>query len=1368
MVDFLLISTTLQKNGVEVKPKFVVRRCKDLMIRGQDFYAIWNEEKGLWSTDESDVIEIVDKALALEREKAEEKYPDKNIHVAWMWDNESGSIDKWHKYCKQQMRDDYVNLDNTLIFSNMECSRDAYASKKLNYPLQEGKYPAWERIISTLYLPEERAKIEWAIGAIVTGESKKLQKFLVFYGESGAGKSTIINIIEKMFDGYVATFDSKALGSASASFALESFKKNPLVAIQHDGDLSRIEDNTRLNSLVSHEKMTVNEKNKAIYENAFNCFLIMGTNKPVKITDGKSGLIRRLIDVSPSGNKIPFSEYTKLIEQVKFELGAIAWHCKEVYLSNPEKYDNYIPTSMLSSSNDFYNFVEDNFRVFDEQDGTTLKAAWAMYKEYCEEAKVPYPCTYRVFKEELKNYFKEFYDNFDDGEKTLNKYYKTFIKSKFLANIKENTNQIIESNDDWLSFDYTESIFDKEMCDCYAQYASTGESQSPMKKWGKVTSKLSSLNTSRLHYVKVPINHIVIDFDIPDENGNKCFEKNKEAASKWPRTYAELSKSGGGIHLHYIYQGDPTKLKRNYDDYIEVKVFSGDSSLRRKLSKCNAEQITCISSGLPLKEDKKMVNFESIKKEEGLRKMIDRNLAKEIHGATKPSIDFINKILEDAYYSGMKYDVTDMRNSVLAFAASSTHQAQYCIKLVNQMKFKSDDISDPEEEKDDGDYVFFDIEVFPNLFLVNYKYAGLDKPIIRLINPKPTDIESLLKFKLIGFNCRDYDNHMLYACYMGYDNEQLYRLSKKLINDDKKISREAKFGEAFNISYTDVFDFAATKQGLKKWEIELSKLKDDELLKSGYSQDEVDIIKAGTHHQELGFDWDLPVPENKWNLVAEYCDNDVIATEATFTYLKGDFTARRILAELADMSVNTKTNDLTARIIFGKDRNPQKQFNYRDLGAISDIDTFVKGFDEFTRFDKAGRAVFPGYKYDEFTGKSTYRGEDPSNGGYVYATPGIYGNVALLDVASLHPSTMILEMLFGKEFTQHFADIKQARIYIKHSEYDKARHMLNGRLAPYLGDESTAKSLAQALKIAINAVYGMTSAKFPNLFKDPRNIDNIVAKRGALFMINLKHEVEKRGFIVVHIKTDSIKIADATPEIIQFVMDYGKLYGYDFEHEATYDRICLVNDAVYIAKDRADGHWTATGTQFQVGYVFKKLFSKEPIEFYDLCETKSVKKGKIYIDMNEGYQDVTFWEKLKDIRSKNIEKLSKKDKKIFDEYSNLSDDQINEYISQGHNYMFIGKIGLFCPMKENSGGGILYRYKDGKYFSVTGTKGYRWLESEVVKNLHLEDQIDLSYYDKLVDDARESIAFFGDFEWFVSDDPYIGPQFNDKGIPLYI
>ena len=108
------------------------------------------------------------------------------------------------------------------------------------------------------------------------------------------------------------------------------------------------------------------------------------------------------------------------------------------------------------------------------------------------------------------------------------------------------------------------------------------------------------------------------------------------------------------------------------------------------------------------------------------------------------------------------------------------------------MKFKSEDASEAtvDEEKP---IVFYDIEVFPNLFLVNWKLQGKEKPVIRMINPSPSDIEELLQFNLIGFNCRRYDNHLIYARLMGYSNEQLYNLSQKIINnsDDNVFFREA-------------------------------------------------------------------------------------------------------------------------------------------------------------------------------------------------------------------------------------------------------------------------------------------------------------------------------------------------------------------------------------------------------------------------------------------------------------------------------------------------------------------------------------------------------------------------------------------------
>jgi len=586
------------------------------------------------------------------------------------------------------------------------------------------------------------------------------------------------------------------------------------------------------------------------------------------------------------------------------------------------------------------------------------------------------------------------------------------------------------------------------------------------------------------------------------------------------------------------------------------------------------------------------------------------------------------------------------------------------------MKFQSEEAAPTEvskSENDDTELVSYDVEVFPNLFIVCWKYMGSENKPVRMFNPSSADIESLLTRKLVGFNNRRYDNHILYGRYIGYDNAKLFELSQKIVDNE---AQNGYFREAYGLSYTDIYDFssAANKKSLKKWEIEL-----------------------GIHHQELGIPWDQPVPEERWLEVAEYCDNDVKAQEVVFYHLSGDWAARKVLAELSGLSVNDTTNQHTTKIVFGNDKITDKDLVYTDLSTL-----------------------FPGYSFD--AGKSTYRDIEVGEGGYVYSEPGMYENVALLDVASMHPTSIEQLNLLGK-YTKRYSDMKRARIAIKRGNKEELETLLDGKLLPFVArseiGQFSLKDLSEGLKTALNSAYGLTYAHHNNPFKDPRNIDNIVAKRGALFMIDLQFAVQEKGFAVAHIKTDSIKIPNATPEIISFVHEFGSKYGYIFEHEPTFEKFCLVNDAVYIAKykdGKKAGQWSATGAQFAHPFVFKSLFSKEKIEFEDMCEAKSVTgKSALYLDMNEDLKEGE------------------------------------------HNYQFVGRVGSFCPVEPGSGGGLLMREKEGKYYAATGSKGYRWLESEVVKVTGITDQIDTSYHEQLVSDAVEHISKFGDFDSFVSE-----------------
>ena len=1060
-MDFYEIKERALKSGTtEVRPAWRVLRFKDLMIRGKSFYAVYNPETHFWSTEEYDLMRIVDSDVARRFEEASERV-DGSVWARYLGDYDSKTYSDY-KAWMSKLPDVYHPLDGGILFADQTPRREDYATRTLTYSLSDDPCPAYEELMSTLYDPDEREKLEWGIGAVFTGDSKWIQKFFVLYGSAGSGKSTVLNLISRLLDDHIGQFDAAALGRPSDQFALEPFKSNPRVAIQHDGNLARIADNSRLNSLISHETMVMNEKGKSLYSFTSEAMLFVGTNLPVRITDSKSGLTRRLIDVEPSGRKLDIHRYNDIMDRIEEERGSIVKHCVDLYKSKGSSYyDDYKPIGMMSKTNPIFNFLDFYQDELNDEEGISLKRIYEMYKEYSQSYSDGYVYPMFRFKDEIRDYFEEFHDRIMINGVSRRKVYKGLLKSKFSQGEKQES-----PIPDWTDMSKRDSYLDELYKDRPAQYAN--ENGLPAYRWDDVTTTLKDLDTRKEHYVLVPERDIVIDIDL-DKDRTRCHEE----ARKWIPSYAELSRSGGGVHIHYRYPGDPSELSRMVAPGVECKVYSGKSALRRRLTECTDHQgLTEVEVGyLPVKEQS-VIKQEVMQSEKSIRKLISRNLRKEIHPGTKPSIDFIKKILDDAYESGMPYDVSDIRQKVLTFAMKSTHQADYCIKLVQEMHFSSehDHEEEFEEPTDDDTPIIFDVEVFPNLFLVNWKVRGSDE-IQRMINPTPNEISDIAEKKLVGFNNRRYDNHILYGRMLGYSNEQLYHLSRKIISN---LIKEG-FKEAYNLSYTDIYDFAAKKQSLKRWEIEL-----------------------GIHHKELGLPWDEPVPEDRWEEVAAYCDNDVIATEKVWDHLEADWEARQILASIAGLPVNSSTNNLTTRIIFQGQRNTQQYLRYTDLSEM-----------------------FPGYKYEY--GKSTYRGEEVGEGGYVYAEPGYHENVALLDIASMHPTSIENLQLFGP-YTKRYSELKRARILIKHKELDEARKILNGALAPYLDDESNLDALAYALKIALNSTYGLTAAKFDNPLRDPRNVDNIVAKRGALFMVDLKHFVQEKGYTVTHIKTDSIKI----------------------------------------------------------------------------------------------------------------------------------------------------------------------------------------------------------------------------------------------------
>ena len=1277
-----------------VWPDFKYAGAKDIVVKGGDFYAYWNGET--WITDIDSLIKAIDQDSWERFNELRALDPNLRINVKQMDFASSGIMAKFQQYCQLRKPSD-IQFNKKILFSNYTPKKTDYSTYQLSYTPTEMETPAFDELMSVLYADEELEKILWALGALLCGKMNKIEKFLYLYGAKGTGKGTAINIIKKMFEQYWGPIDLRTL-TGSSEFATSAVTEVPML-IDADSDISRIRNEQNLLKLTSHEELMRNVKFKSPYPVVFDGLLITASNERYTVKNKDSGITRRAIVVNPTGKTVPYDIYQRLYKQIDYEIPGIAYRAMQVFKKRGASYyENLVDTEMVEYSDKVFAFIRESSFNYIGKEYVKLADVVPAYQRYLTDMGWDNKGAKRELKNELHKYFETYVkDTKDEEGKRIYDVYKGFRMD--VAFPEEINNKEVELPTLEINIEGP-GAFDKEAAKYPAQYAN--EAGYPIKKWDDVLETLDTLDPTKLHYVRVPQNHIVLDFDLKDPaTGEKSFEMNLAKASSYPPTYAELSKSGGGIHLHYIYDGDVSKLAPIIEDDIEIKVYSGKSSLRRKLSLRNDLPIAHISTGLPFKEEKETLykDIENIVwTETKLRAFIEAAMNKEHHGATKPEIDFINAKLNEAKDTGVQYDLSSMRMAVLKFAMTSSNQAEYCIKLVSQMPFSTieteEELNQSEMIVDDKDITFYDIEVFPNLLLICWKKYG--QPGVIWYNPTPEKIKELMKHNLVGFNNRKYDNHIIYNRMLGASNLDMYHQSQQIINNQMS----AMMQPAYGISYADLYEMMDIKQSLKKWEIEL-----------------------GIKHDELEFPWDQPLPEDEWARCAEYCMNDVIATEELFKSSAGQdaYTARKILCELTDMPINFKTQTLAEKFLFGDDPRPQDKFVWYDLAK-----------------------EFPGYKYSY--GKSDYLGEDPSEGGYVYSEPGVYKDVWLLDVESLHPHSLIALNYFGP-YTPKFAALVKCRMHIKHKEFDLAAHAfdeidpeLSRKLAPFLKDLSQAGGLGHAMKIIINIVYGMTSAKYDNKFRDPRNVDNIVAKRGALFMMMLKRELQAMGQQVIHVKTDSFKLPGANEKIYEYCQKRAHEFGYNFDHEATFSRLALVNKAVIIGEfaypEYKAGEWEPTGAQFAFPYVYKKLFSGEDLVEDDFAILKSVKSsillGDRFIGKNAQFYASKTGEDL--FRTGEVDLAKKVQTRVNGQMKKDPDGYIN-----------ITKISKELNITDEEVGEIMESGFKPKMVetrnSIAGTKGFKW---NLWSDYKGKEDIDVKYYEDLVEDAVKNIYSVGD------------------------
>lgn len=1248
--DISVVKDPRKATNYKIAPIFTYMSERDLVCKGGELYAFWYNNR--WHQELRDLVTIIDKDIYAVREEILKRNAGATADLRLMSNHSSNVMKEFASFTKLFPQSD-AQFNTRIIFNNEIPKREDYSTNQLPYTPAEGPTPAFDEMFNKLYRPEELDKILWFIGALLSNKMPNIQKFMYLYGSKGTGKGTVISLIEELFQGYFAHISLARLTGGS-EFATSQIKEVPLL-LDTDSKINKIKDDTNLLKLTAHETISVNIKHKQLYDVTFKGLLVTASNQRYQVNNIDSGITRRAVVVHPSNLKHDSATYFRLRDQIKFELPGIAQKAIDRFNELGEwYYEDYMDVGMAESTDHIFAFVRENYKYLG--DPCSLKKASELYKIYLEDIGYDIGGYKKKIKEELMRYYDTFSERYRDGAEVLSNMYSGF-KYNTVFPERRKTEEIIEENDlvesylNELGLVEQKSVFDSVASSYLAQL--TNNRGNPMYKWDNVNTRLKDIDTKKLHFVQVPINHIVIDFDIT-EDGEKSLLRNLEKARTFPKTYTELSKSGQGVHLHYIYEGDPTVLEKIYEDDIEIKVFTGKSALRRRLSKCNNTPIATLSSGLPVKEKKGVKMYEDVSvivlNEKKLRKIVENNLKKIYHPNTKPSIDFIVKVFKEAEQQNVKYDLRDMKNDILVFAGKSTNQADACLKAIGGIKYSTIDDDDqfvfqkgngivPKEE-----IYFFDIEVFVNLFVVVYKKYG-NNPKIKLINPSSQEIEELLKHPLVGFNNRRYDNHIVYGALLDSDPLHLYRQSKRIID---KVDG-AFYSGAYELSYADIYEYSSKKQSLKKWEIEL-----------------------GIHHDELEIPWDKPVPEDLWDRVAEYCGNDVDATEATFEATYADYEARLIISELSGLSVNSKTQDHAREFIFDGAKKTQDHLVYTDLSK-----------------------EFKGYKYEY--GKSTYKGLEVNEGGRVVAKPGIYQNVGLFDIASMHPNSAINLNYFGK-YTPRFKDLVESRIHIKHKNFEEAGKMFDGKLKPYL-NEQRADALSYALKIIINIVYGMSSAPYENAFRHKDNVDNIVAKRGSLFMVDLQEAVEAKGYNIFHVKTDSIKVENVDREIADFIFEFGKKYGYTFEWEATYDKVALVDKANYIAINKRHEldtevlkDYDVTGAVFADPVVFKKLFSKEDLIDLDFAQTKEVKNASIYLgDKFIG--------------------------RIAEVYASVSGDEAY-------------RVGEDKEGKETKG-------------ALSGTKGHLW---RLYSDFKGKEDIDMYYYIKEADKAYKKIEEVGNPE----------------------
>lgn len=426
---------------------------------------------------------------------------------------------------------------------------------------------------------------------------------------------------------------------------------------------------------------------------------------------------------------------------------------------------------------------------------------------------------------------------------------------------------------------------------------------------------------------------------------------------------------------------------------------------------------------------------------------------------------------------------------------------------------------------------------------------------------------------LTGFNCNNYDKHILRCWINGMTPEELKQVNDHIISGGN--------GWDIDVGYIelpimwDLFNEINPRKSLKEIEGNL---------------------RLPITESSVPFDLPTKWTKEQYEDVVYYCRHDVLALFPLFDKLKTDYKSKYIISKLGGIEPAfglSQTNaNLTAILLNASSKNYNDNFKY----------TYPSVIDK-TKIPKEAIAYFDDIiEHNDLN----YSPEAPElnlkdilfqigiGGGHAFTKRGVYyydrrTSEKLLcnwDFTSLYPN---LVRLFG--YSSRSQAKKDAYVDLLAMRMKAKKGLLTDDFLAPLG--LTNKDLNTGLKLPLNAYTGALRAKFNKLYDNLQGF--AICTTGQLIILQLIHDLEKVPTVeMISANTDAVMFEVAPEykeETDKLIHDLEKLTGLEME-EDNIIRICMrdVNNYCELVQTGDDEYAiNYKGTDFKADSIRKNL-----------------------------------------------------------------------------------------------------------------------------------------------------------------------------------